>query len=104
MSFANEIIRDMARGAERSIGLDGTYAGQDFTYTRNSVMAGQQLEVGGKVVTIAFTFTVRESFFSSPPLARQVVTLSGVKHRIIAVKKSPSLTHYEIDVEHAGQP
>ena len=104
MSFATEITRDMARGQERNIGLTGTYVGQDFVYTRGNILAGQQLEVGGKVITIAFTVIARASAFSAAPTARSVVTLDGTKYRIANVRQSPSLTHYEMDVYDVGQP
>ncbi len=58
---------------------------------------GEDLIVGGKVVTIRRTAIIRaELFTGSAPVARRPLKLNTVEYRIAEVPKAGADSHYEL--------
>lgn len=99
MSYASEITSDLAEiasdmGTTCTIGVD-----VDIACAASFTRRGEEIEYGGKVVTIQLTLIVSDDVLTGDaPSIGSVVTYQSTSYRLARRRNSPTQTHYEIDL------
>jgi hypothetical protein len=103
VGLSDEIARDLQT-------IEADLPGNTFSYTPlggeaisgpfipTMLHAGEQLLVGGKLVTVRRTAFIRADLLTTAPAARRPITLNDIEYRIAEVRLTAPESHYEIPV------